>query len=116
MTDGSSTLYFLNPSSLAVTKQLEVYDNHGHVNYLNELEYINGEIYANIYLTDNIVRIDPETGKVLGIVNLTGILKPKDRDNNTEVLNGIAYDSESNRLFVTGKYWSKLFEINLVEK
>ena len=81
---------------------------------LNELEYINGEVYANVWLTDTIVRIDPETGRVLGRIDLTGLLSPGDRIQRVDVLNGIAYDAAGDRLFVTGKWWPKLFEIDVV--
>jgi glutamine cyclotransferase len=81
---------------------------------LNELEYVNGEIYANIWQTDRIARISPETGQVLGWIDLTGLLSAEDRQQTVDVLNGIAYDAASNRLFVTGKLWPKLFEIRIV--
>ena len=81
---------------------------------LNELEYINGEVYANVWLTDTIVRIDPATGKVLGRIDLTGLLSPEDRVQRVDVLNGIAYDAAEDRLFVTGKWWPKLFEIDVI--
>jgi glutaminyl-peptide cyclotransferase len=86
---------------------------------LNELEWVKGEIYANIWMTDRIARIDPATGKVVGWIDLTGLLTPSDRvggDFATDVLNGIAYDAQHDRLFVTGKRWPKLFEIKLVKK
>ena len=83
---------------------------------LNELEWVEGEIYANIWLTDRIARIDPETGKVLAWIDLTGLLAlTPDMDPNDDVLNGIAWDSDGKRLFVTGKNWPKLFEIKLTE-
>ena len=81
---------------------------------LNELEYIRGEIFANIWQTDTIVRIDPETGAVKGWIDLSGLLPEEERTYTTNVLNGIAYDPETDRLFVTGKRWSKLYEIRLV--
>jgi glutamine cyclotransferase len=77
---------------------------------------VKGEIYANVYQTNRIVRIDPGSGKVVGWIDLTGILSPADRSGNEDVLNGIAYDAKTDRLFVTGKLWSKLFEIKLVKK
>ncbi len=84
---------------------------------VNELEWIKGEIYANIWGTDKIARIDPASGKVVGWINLTGLLDANDRrSSQPDVLNGIAYDSEHDRLFVTGKNWPKLFEIKLVKK
>jgi glutamine cyclotransferase len=80
---------------------------------LNELEYIHGEIYANVWLTDRIARIDPHSGQVLGWIDLSGLLSEADRDPPVAELNGIAYDAERDRLFVTGKLWPKLFEIKL---
>ena len=115
MSDGTNMLYFIDPDLLTVVSSIEVYDNIKQVNQLNELEVINGEIWANIYQSDMIARIDPATGKVLSYINLAGILPEADRDANTEVLNGIAWDKGQNRIFITGKHWSKLFEIRLVE-
>jgi glutamine cyclotransferase len=83
------------------------------VDRVNELEYVNGEIYANIWLTDMIARIDPTSGEVLGWIDLTGLLGD-DATGSEDVLNGIAYDSEADRLFVTGKLWPRLYEIVLV--
>jgi glutaminyl-peptide cyclotransferase len=80
---------------------------------LNELEYIKGEIFANVWQTDDIVRIDPATGKVRGVINFSGLLAPQDRRADTDVLNGIAYDSTKDRLFVTGKRWPRVFEVRL---
>lgn len=113
--DGTSTLFFLDPVTLQETGRVDVRDNRGEpVANLNELEYINGEVYANVWLTDTIVRIDPATGKVLGRIDLTGLLSPEDRVQRVDVLNGIAYDAAEDRLFVTGKWWPKLFEIDLI--
>jgi glutamine cyclotransferase len=98
-----------------VNRQIEVYDHKGPANSLNELEYIQGKIWANRYYTDEIVIIDPETGKVEGRINLKGILKTADRKPSTDVLNGVAWDSQGNRVFVTGKFWPKLFEIRIRE-
>jgi glutamine cyclotransferase len=80
---------------------------------LNELEYVNGEVLANVWQTDYIARIDPASGKVTGWIDLAGLLQPEDIRQRVDVLNGIAYDAESDRLFVTGKLWPKLFEIEL---
>jgi glutamine cyclotransferase len=113
MSDGSNVIYFLDPEMFTINRQLEVYHNEGPANSLNELEYINGKLYANRYFTDEIVIIDPETGKVEGRINLKGILKATHRKPTTDVLNGIAWDKENGRLFVTGKYWPFLFEIRL---
>jgi glutaminyl-peptide cyclotransferase len=113
MSDGTATLHFLDPETFAEVGQVEVYDVDGPVRRLNELEYIGDEIYANIWQTDRVVRIDPQTGQVLGWVDLSGLLSPEDRQQPVDVLNGIAYDPASDRLFVTGKLWPKLFEIEL---
>ena len=114
MSDGTENLYFIEPESFTVASKIEVYDNEKKVEKLNELEYINGEIWANIWMTDLIARIDPATGKVLGYINLAGILKDPDTDTSENVLNGIAWDKEGNRIFVTGKNWPKLFEIKVI--
>ncbi|MDA3822776.1 MAG: glutaminyl-peptide cyclotransferase, partial [Bacteroidales bacterium] len=113
MSDGSHIIYFIDPAMFTVKRQIEVYNNEGPVTSLNELEYIDGKIYANRYYTDEIVIIDPNTGKEEGRVNMKGLLAVKDRKPSTNVLNGIAWDDEGKRLFVTGKYWPKLFEIEL---
>ena len=113
MSDGTNVIYFLDPEMFTINRQIEVYHNEGPANNLNELEYINGKIWANRYFTDEIVIVDPETGKVEGRINLKGILKATDRRPTTDVLNGIAWDREGDRLFVTGKYWPKLFEIKI---
>jgi glutamine cyclotransferase len=114
MSDGSANLYFLNPETFEKTGQVEVHDGNASVTKLNELEYINGEVYANVWLTDKIAIINPNTGQVTGWIDLTGIYTPE-TSNSNNVLNGIAYDSENNRLFVTGKRWSQLFQIKLIE-
>lgn len=114
MSDGSSTLYFLDPITFREVGRTEVSDNSGPVSRLNELEYVNGEIYANVWLTDFIARISPDTGNVIGWIDLHGLLTAEDRSGPVDVLNGIAYDARDNRLFVTGKLWPKVFEITLV--
>jgi glutaminyl-peptide cyclotransferase len=83
---------------------------------LNELEWVKGEIYANVWQTERIARIDPTSGKVIGWIDLHGLLTPADRNDLTDVLNGIAYDAKGDRLFVTGKRWPKLFEIKLLKR
>ena len=98
-----------------VTSRIEVYDSEHKVDSLNELEYINGEIWANIWMNNHIARIDPVTGKVLGYINMNGILPESERDSETDCLNGIAYDPDGKRIFVTGKRWPKLYEIKLTE-
>jgi len=115
MSDGSSYLYFLDPNTFDRTGQVQVTDPDGPVTRLNELEYIDGEIYANIWKTDRIARIDPDTGDVLAWVELEGLPAPEDRTGGEDVLNGIACDPAGNRLFVTGKLWPRVYEIELVE-
>lgn len=115
MSDGSPVLYFLDPEKLQLIRTIKVHDRDVLIANLNELEYVKGEIYANIWLTDYIVRISPETGQVLGWINLEGLLSSADRTPAANVLNGIAYDENQDRLFVTGKYWPKLFEIKLTK-
>ena len=113
--DGSNMIWILNPQNYNEEAYLEVYDNNGPVDSLNELEVIDGKLYANVYDTDKIVIIDLSTGAVTGEIDLSGIYPP-DRFKNGEVLNGIAYDAESGRIFVTGKKWNKLFHIKVVKK
>jgi glutaminyl-peptide cyclotransferase len=115
MSDGSNILAFYEPDMFTMVSRIEVYDNEKKVESLNELEYINGEIWANIWMSDLIARIDPVSGKILGYIDLKGILPEADKTPETDVLNGIAYDKEGNRIFVTGKNWPKLFEIRITE-
>jgi glutamine cyclotransferase len=115
MSDGTNVLYFFEPEMFTVISRLEVYDNEKKVEQLNELEYINGEIWANIWTTDLIARIDPISGKVIAYIDLKGILRVSDRNPETDVLNGIAYDPGGDRVFVTGKKWPKLFEIKVTD-
>jgi len=116
MSDGTNKLYFIETQSFSTIDQLEVYDDKGPVKLLNELEYIDGIIYANIYTTNQIVLIEAKSGKVLQKVDLTGLLSEKDKNADTDVLNGIAYDFDNKKLYVTGKKWSKLFEIQIIDK
>ncbi|WP_461641157.1 glutaminyl-peptide cyclotransferase [Labilibaculum euxinus] len=119
LSDGTNVLTVLDADDYSRKRIIEVYDNSGMVTNLNELEYINGKIYANVWLTDRIVIINPETGRVEGNLNLGKILKLADKRiliEGDEVLNGIAWDSINNRLFVTGKRWPKLFEIKMDKK
>lgn len=116
MSDGSNILYFIEPELFTVTSQIEVYDNEKMVDQLNELEYINGEIWANIWQTDMIARIDPETGKVNSYIDLARLFPAqKRREADADVLNGIAYDHSRDRIFVTGKKWPALYEIRITE-
>ncbi|HXF64088.1 MAG TPA: glutaminyl-peptide cyclotransferase [Caldilineaceae bacterium] len=115
MSDGSYVLRRWDPETLEEVGRVEVVDALGnYIANLNELEYINGDVYANIWQSDRIARIDPETGQVTGWIDLTGLLSPEDAAGRVDVLNGIAYDAEEDRLFVTGKWWPKLFEIDLI--
>jgi glutaminyl-peptide cyclotransferase len=117
MSDGTSTLRFLDPNSFAQVKHLSVTDERGRpVSELNELEYVRSEIYANVWHMDRIARISPRTGKLLGWIDLTGLIDKRELSDRDAVLNGIAYDRSANRLFVTGKLWPKLFEINVVHR
>lgn len=111
MSDGSATLFFLDPQTLEVINQIEVIDQKP-IEKLNELEYIQGKIYANIWLEDKIAIINPQSGIIEAWINLTGLDEEESQESN-KVLNGIAYDVQEDRLFVTGKLWSKLFEIDL---
>ena len=114
MSDGTSTLYFLDPETFEQVSRIRVYDRDVPVWGLNELEYVEGQIYANIWPTERIVRVAPDTGQVMGWINLEGLLTRDDRTEYLDVLNGIAYDKKNDRLFVTGKYWPELFEIELI--
>ncbi len=113
MSDGSAVLRFLNPETFRETRRVEVSGPDGPVSRLNELEYVRGEIYANVWQTDRIVRIDPGRGQITGWIDLGGLLS-RDEAAGADVLNGIAYDRNGERLFVTGKLWPWLFEIELV--
>lgn len=112
LSDGTSTLRFLDPDTFQETRTVEVRDGDEPVSLINELEYIDGEIYANIWETDLIARIDPLSGSVLGWLDLSG-LKDRINEASVDVLNGIAYNDETGHLFVTGKLWPLLFEIEL---
>jgi glutaminyl-peptide cyclotransferase len=114
MSDGTSQLRFLDPDTLKETRRIEVTLQGKPVPNVNELEWVKGEIYANVWQTNWILKIDPTSGKVVGIIDLNGLLKKSDVTQGvTDVLNGIAYDAKADRLFVTGKNWPKLFEIQL---
>jgi len=116
MSDGSAVLRYWDPQNFSEIRRLEVRDQGRPVENLNELEYVEGEILANVWQTDTIVRISPTDGRVTGRIDLRGLLTPEERDSGPDVLNGIAYDAQKKRLFVTGKWWPKLFEIEIVRK
>ena len=112
MSDGTAQIRKIDPATLQETGRIDVKMNGKPVDKLNELEFVKGEIWANVFETDRIARIDPTTGEVKGIIYLGGLLKPDER-RKTDVLNGIAWDKAGDRIFVTGKYWPKLFEIRI---
>jgi len=116
MSDGSNQIRFLDPATFRVTRTISVLNQGQPLRMLNELEYIKGEIYANVWQTAFVVRIDPASGRLLGMIDLTGLLQPGDYDEHTDVLNGIAYDPVGDRIFVTGKDWPRLFEVRLVPR
>jgi glutaminyl-peptide cyclotransferase len=113
MSDGSNRIRFIDPDTFEVQRIITVQDGRRDITQLNELEYIKGEIYANIWMNDRIARIDPQSGKVNAWIDMSGLLPHEARSDPGAVLNGIAYDEASDRLFVTGKLWPKLFEIKL---
>jgi len=113
LSDGTNRIRFLSPESFQVNKTISVLDGPTPIANINELEYVNGEIYANIWHKELIARIDPHTGRVVGWIDLTGLRALSKTNDNEAVLNGIAYDESNDRLFVTGKLWPKLFEIRV---
>jgi glutamine cyclotransferase len=116
VSDGTNQLYFLNPETYEKTGQVSVFDNDVPVKNLNELEFVKGKIYANVWRTDIIVMIDPDTGRVTGRVNLKELTKRSGGDTSYKTLNGIAYDQKNDRLFVTGKLWPDIYEIELIPR
>lgn len=115
MSDGTATLRFIDPTTFAVKRQIVVRDGSRRISQLNELEYVEGEVYANIWYEDQIARISPTTGRVLGWIDLSRLWPAGQRPHRDAVLNGIAYDAPHQRLFVTGKDWPKLFEIRIAK-
>lgn len=113
MSDGTSGITFLDPNTFEVKRRLKVHDNNTPVAAINELEFVHGKIYANIWRTDRIAIINPDAGNVEAWIDLTGLLPRAERTPRTDVLNGIAYDEKNDRLLVTGKRWPKLFHIQL---
>jgi glutamine cyclotransferase len=116
LSDGSDRLFFYDPDGFQEVRSVTVTFQGRPVRYLNELEYINGEVWANIWTSNEIVRIDPQTGEVLSVVDLTGLRERANAESSDAVLNGIAWDAEHNRLLVTGKLWAQIFEIELHER
>jgi len=114
LSDGTSTLYFLHPETFAEIGRIEVNDNGRPVSGLNELEYTKGKIYANVWKTDRIALISPQTGQVIGWLDLSGLVAKEKSAAPVDVLNGIAYDAKKDRLLVTGKLWCRIYEIRLV--
>lgn len=114
LSDGTNTLYWLDPGTMQVVRQVNVSYQGQSVDYLNELEFINGLIFANIYLTDTIVAVNPDDGNVVSLIDLTGLRPEQNRAVQGEVLNGIAYDHLNDKLYLTGKNWPSLYEVRLV--
>ncbi|MCU0635020.1 MAG: glutaminyl-peptide cyclotransferase [Gemmatimonadaceae bacterium] len=115
MSNGTSTIVFRDPKTFAVTRSITVTENGVSIDKLNELEWVKGELWANVWTSDQIVRIDPATGVVKGWVDVTGLLSPAERAK-VDVLNGIVYDAANDRVYVTGKNWPKVFEIRAVRR
>lgn len=116
LSDGTDVLYFYNPKDFSLVKKIRVADNATPMNLLNELEFIDGEIWANVYQTDMIVRIDPATGRVMSTIDCSGLLTDAELMEKVDVLNGIAFDSATKRVYLTGKWWPWLFQVSLVEQ
>lgn len=116
MSNGTEQIWRINPTSFKREGKITVTHKGHTVKYLNELEWIDGRLWANVYLEDQILIIDPKTGKTEGVIHLEGLLPSKDYTPTTDVLNGIAYDKDKKRIFVTGKNWPKLFQIEIVKQ
>lgn len=115
MSDGSPNIYFLDPETFSELDRIQVYDHQGSINNLNELEYINGKVYANVWQESYIISFDPENGKVLERIDCSNLVPEKYKNHRDKVLNGIAYDKENDRIFLTGKRWSKLYHVDFVK-
>lgn len=115
-TDGSEWLYQVEPAHFTTLRSLQVYTDKGPQPMLNELEFIDGLLYANVYMEDRIVAIEPNTGAVVRDIDMANLLKASDRTPEAEVLNGIAYDKQHGAIYVTGKYWPRLFQVQFVAK
>ena len=111
MSDGTARLRFIDPKTFAVQRTLDVHDGPSPVSQLNELEWVKGEIWANVWQSEQIARIDPKTGTVVGWIDLAGLLSAADRNGKEDVMNGIAYDARKDKVYVTGKNWSRVYEI-----
>jgi glutaminyl-peptide cyclotransferase len=116
MDDGTNQIRFIDPTTFQVTRTIRVFAHGQPLQMLNELEYVKGELYANVWHTEYVVRIDPDTGKLLGSIDFVGLYPPADNAHNEAVMNGIAYDADHDRLFVTGKNWPKIFEVKVRPK
>jgi glutaminyl-peptide cyclotransferase len=116
MSDGTNRIRFLDPATFRVTRTIGVFSHGRPLDMLNELEYVKGELYANVWQTEFVVRIDPATGGLLGSIDFVGLLPAADYAPGTDVMNGIAYDAPEDRLFVTGKNWPKLFEVKVIPR
>jgi glutaminyl-peptide cyclotransferase len=115
ITSGGSDLHFVDPATFKIKNAVHIHDNAGPVDNVNELEYVDGFVWGNIWLTNNIIKIDPKTGAVVGKINFSNLLTANDISGNgaESTMNGIAYDSTSKTFFVTGKRWPKMFEVRL---
>ena len=116
LTDGSENIYILDTANFRIVRTLQAYTERAPLKNLNELEWVDGKLYANIYTTDQIAIINPQNGVVEGLIHLTGLLRPSATNAQADVLNGIAYDPATQRLFLTGKYWDYLYQVRLREK
>lgn len=116
MSDGSAQIYFINPKTFTIVRSITVRKGGKSVNHLNELEFIDGKIWANIYLKDEIVIIDPASGEVEGVIDCRGLLPKQRRTAHTDVLNGIAHNPDTGEIFLTGKYWPSMYRVTLKEK
>lgn len=116
MDDGTDEIRLWDPKTFVERKRIKVHEGTKSINNINELEYVEGELWANIWQTDRIARISPTTGAILGWIDMSGLLSPMHRNGTEDVLNGIAYDAARKRIFVTGKFWPNVFEVKIVPK
>jgi glutamine cyclotransferase len=116
LSDGTSQIRFLDPATFRLVRAITVTESGRPLARLNELEWINGEIFANVWQTDEVVRIDPSSGVVRGVIDFAGLLPSNERRPDTDVLNGIAYDAERDRLFITGKRWPRVYEVRIIPR